>query len=143
MAKRFLIVAANILEKKNKILLVQEKLKKVKGKWNFPAGRLEENESLIDCVKRETKEETGLKVKPSYLVGIYQYPRYNAIIFVFKSKILKGKLATGILKAKWYSINEIRNLNKKNRLVGSYVLEAIEDYKDRRKIPFKFIKVLK
>jgi len=146
MEKKILLVVANILEKNNKILLVQEKKKQVKGKWNLPAGRIEKNEGLINCLKRETKEETGFEIKPLYLIGIYHYPQHSAMIFIFKSKILKGKLIfppAEIIDAKWCSISEIRNLGKRNRLIASYILESIKDYKTKRKVPLKFIKTLK
>lgn len=93
--KKFHIVGGNIIEKDNKILLMQETFEKVKGKWNLPAGRLDMNEDIITCAKREGEEETGFKLKPSYLVGIYQHHKaleHNVILFVFKSEILGGKL---------------------------------------------------
>jgi len=64
--KKISIVGSNIIEKDDKILLMQETLKGVKGKWNLPAGRLEEKENIIACVKREGEEETGFKLKPLF-----------------------------------------------------------------------------
>ena len=55
------IVIGGLIEK-NKFLLVQEAKEKCKGKWNIPAGRMEVNESVIDCLKREIKEETGCDI---------------------------------------------------------------------------------
>lgn len=53
------IVIGGLIEKDNKFLLVQEAKENCKGKWNIPAGHIEVNESVIDCLKREVKEETG------------------------------------------------------------------------------------
>lgn len=41
------IVAEVCVKKDNKILMVQENRKEKKGKWNMPAGKLEENEDII------------------------------------------------------------------------------------------------
>ena len=40
---------------------------------NQPAGHLENNESLIDAVIRETQEETAWQFEPTHLVGIYRW----------------------------------------------------------------------
>ena len=48
-------------------VLVQEKQglkEKYKGGLVFPGGHVEANESLLDSVIREIKEETGLTIRP-------------------------------------------------------------------------------
>jgi len=42
--------------------------------WGLPGGILEPGESLPDCVRREVFEETGLKVEPVKITGIYSSP---------------------------------------------------------------------
>jgi ADP-ribose pyrophosphatase YjhB (NUDIX family) len=141
------VVGSNIIEKDNKILLMQETLEKVKGKWNLPAGRLDVNEDIITCAKREGEEETGFKLKPLYLVGIYQHhltSEYNVILFVFKSEIVGGKLTIPeeAMDVRWFSFDEIRELNERGLLRSSYIWKAIEDYKAGKKIPLGFINIL-
>lgn len=140
------VVGSNIIEKDNKILLMQETLEKVKGKWNLPAGRLGMEEDIITCAKREGKEETGFKLKPSYLVGIYQHLtlEHNVILFVFKSEIIGGKLTIPeeAMDVRWFSVDEIKELNKKGLLRSSYIWKAIQDYKAGKKIPLNSISIL-
>lgn len=141
------VVGSNIIKKDDKILLIQETLKRVKGKWNLPAGRLEEKESIITCAKREGEEETGFKLKPSYLVGIYQHHltlEHNVILFVFKSEIIGGKLTISeeTMDVKWFSFDEIKELDKKGLLRSSYIWKAIKDYKAGKKIPLESINIL-
>jgi len=140
------VTAANIIEKDGKILLIQETGEKVKGKWNFPAGRLEMHEDIINCAKREGEEETGFKLEPLYLVGIYQHYltlSHNVVLFVFKSEIIGGKLTIqeGIMDVKWFSLDEIKELNKKGLLRNLYILKAVEDYKMGKKITLDFINI--
>ena len=128
----FHIVGSNIIEKDNKILLMQETLEKVRGKWNLPAGKLEMKEDIISCAKREGEEETGFKLEPLYLVGIYQHHltlEANVVLFVFKSEIVGGKLTVPqeAMDVRWFSFDEIRELNEKGLLRSSYIWKAIND----------------
>ncbi len=53
------------------ILLVQEGKEHVKGKWDFPGGGLEHDESIKECAEREVKEETGYEVESTGVYGVY------------------------------------------------------------------------
>ena len=44
--------------------------------WSIPGGGMEIGETIAETVVREVEEETGLKVEPDRLVGIYTNPRH-------------------------------------------------------------------
>jgi len=44
----------------------------------MPAGAMELDESIYDCVVREVKEETGLDVESATLIAIYSSPAWQA-----------------------------------------------------------------
>lgn len=46
------------------------------GNWAMPGGAMEIDESLVDSVVREVKEETGLDVEVTGLLGTYTDPRH-------------------------------------------------------------------
>jgi ADP-ribose pyrophosphatase YjhB (NUDIX family) len=46
------------------------------GNWALPGGAMDLDESLVDSVVREVKEETGLDVEVTGLVGTYTDPRH-------------------------------------------------------------------
>lgn len=57
-------VTCAIIVKDNKILVAQRSEKmKLPMKWEFPGGKLEENENEIDCIKREIKEEINIEIE--------------------------------------------------------------------------------
>ncbi|WP_409291385.1 NUDIX domain-containing protein [Peribacillus sp. SCS-37] len=58
-------------------------------KWSLPAGALEPGETPADAVAREVWEETGLRVTPKRLAGVfggrefrYQYPNGHEVEYV-------------------------------------------------------------
>jgi 8-oxo-dGTP pyrophosphatase MutT (NUDIX family) len=44
--------------------------------WALTGGAMEIGESIAETAIREVKEETGLDVKPEYIIGIYTDPRH-------------------------------------------------------------------
>ncbi len=54
------------------LLMVRRGKEPAKGLWSLPGGRLEHGESLAEAAAREVLEETGLKVKVSDLLGVYE-----------------------------------------------------------------------
>lgn len=45
--------------------------------WGLPGGALEVGESFAECAQREAAEETGWRVQPGRLVGVYTSPDYD------------------------------------------------------------------
>lgn len=63
--------AAVAIIKGTKVLMLKRKDNK---KWTLPGGTLELDESLVDCAIREIKEECGLDVVVSDIIGTYTDP---------------------------------------------------------------------
>ena len=83
--ERFLpthIVSAGavVLNEQGEVLLVKDDRK---GSWTFPGGIIEEGEGVLDGVKREVLEETGITVEVGELFCVTsntcKYPGYNGV----------------------------------------------------------------
>lgn len=141
-------VGLNIIEKDNKILLVQETKEHVRGKWNTPGGRIDPRENIFECAAREGEEETGFKLKTEYLVGVYQHHKIlknNVMLFVFKSKVLGGELIQPnheVMGLKWFTFDEIKDMKENGLLRAPHVWQSISDYKSGKKYPLEIITVL-
>lgn len=63
-------VVAALIKKDNKILIAKRSTgnKDVIGKWEFPGGKVEENETEEQAIEREIKEEFDILVKAEKFV---------------------------------------------------------------------------
>lgn len=77
------------------LILVQNRVKSWCG-VAFPGGHIEKNESIVDSVIREIKEETGLLISNVRLCGIKQWFKNDvrSICFLFKTSSFIGELSS-------------------------------------------------
>ena len=67
-------VRALIFDERGALLLEKQALF---GSWALPHGCLDVGESILDALKREVREETGLDVVRAEPFGIYSDPKYS------------------------------------------------------------------
>ncbi|WP_313191827.1 (deoxy)nucleoside triphosphate pyrophosphohydrolase [Sphingobacterium sp.] len=88
-------VACALIEKDQQILICQRSAKmKLPLKWEFPGGKLEEGETLEECLVREVLEEINLNIQinePLTKVE-YHYPDFSLTLYPFICSIKSGKL---------------------------------------------------
>jgi 8-oxo-dGTP diphosphatase len=77
--------------------------------WEFPGGRVEEGEDLIEALTREIKEESGLDVEVGPLISVFSNLKNPAVIFGFRCKYISGELRTSAesLNFKWSSSDNV------------------------------------
>jgi ADP-ribose pyrophosphatase YjhB (NUDIX family) len=135
---------AAIVEQNGKFLLVEEETDRG-NRYNQPAGHLEDNETLIQAVIRETLEESAYEFTPESLLGVYQWkhPHNDTtyLRFAFIGKVgayyPMQELDAGIVQAVWMSIDEIRD--KQHLMRSPQVLTCIEDYLAGKRYPLEVI----
>ena len=120
------VVVGVVIRRDGEFLLVQEKSPKIYGLWNFPAGHVDVGESLEQAAIRETKEESGYNVEIIQELAIFHVQSTDSIKHAFEGKIVGGELKfpeDEILDAKWFTLNEIKQM--KDKLRGEWILETI------------------
>ena len=113
-----------IQDKKGRVLLSHRRDLDI---WTLPGGHVEEGELPTDAAIRETREETGLKIKIKGLVGVYKKKQINRFDFVFLGKNKGGKLKKTRTadKHKFYKIKKIpQNTLPKHK---ERIQDAVED----------------
>lgn len=73
------------------------------GLWGFVGGEIEFGETILECARREVKEETGFDISDVVeLIGVYSWPAYTKVEYpervVQKIAIfLKTAIISGVL----------------------------------------------
>ena len=62
------------------------------GCINFPGGKIEPNETIEECVIRETFEETGITIKNPKKVGYVEFPGVDFYVHIFWSTEFSGSI---------------------------------------------------
>jgi ADP-ribose pyrophosphatase YjhB (NUDIX family) len=135
---------AAIVEQNGKFLLVEEETDRG-NRYNQPAGHLEDNETLIQAVIRETLEESAYEFTPEALLSVYhwKHPHNDTtyLRFAFIGKVgvhyPMQELDDGIVQAVWMSIDEMRE--KASLMRSPQVLTCVEDYLAGKRFPIEVI----
>lgn len=139
------VTVASILERNGLFMLVEEETDDGL-RFNQPAGHLEADESLVDAVVRETREETAHHFQPDYLVGIYLWPRpdgevtYLRFAFggVVGDEIEGAHLDAGIVRSVWMMPDEIRACSSRHR--SPLVMQCVDDWLAGRRFPLDMLR---
>ena len=105
-------VAVSVIEYKNKILITKRLNKNfLPGLWEFPGGKIEKNETAIQTIIREVKEETNLTVSnPIFLGNIkHKYSHFGVNISLFISFPKSIKSLNLSQEYRWIRMKDILN----------------------------------
>ena len=111
-----------IVNRTRRVLLVQ----KWDGTWGLPGGRVEKGESPRKAVRRELREETGLRMDSARLVLEKERAGRREFVYVVTKRLVRGSLAgktREILRQKW-----VRAARAKRLLTNGNVLRLEKAY---------------
>jgi len=138
------VTVAAIAERDGQFLVVEER---ASGRVviNQPAGHLEDGETFLEAVVRETLEETAWVFAPRAVVGVYVW-RPAHVNRTFLRIAFSGELAGhdaarpldhGILRTRWLSRAELAE--PRARLRSPIVLQCVDDYLAGARYPLSLI----
>jgi len=136
-----------MLEHRGKLLLVQEAVGKIRGKWSEPAGHIEMGETPFEAAIREAREEAGYKIRITGLFRLYFRPALKKeqgyINYTFLARPIGkqlNKLDPEIMGTKWYSKKELKTFPRELAR-SEYVLERINDWLSGHKsVPLTYVR---
>ncbi len=132
------VVAGALIEKSGQLLLVKRAADTTEGgKYSWPGGYLEQEETIAQGLLREVKEETGYEGKIISLFSINDNPQRDMgnVDFIFLVKPLKkiGKHDKEISSIHWFALDK---LPPKNQIAFDHA-KTIQLYLRWRKEKFK------
>lgn len=79
------------------------------GRWSFPAGFVERGERVEDAAMREIREETGLSVHLTSLLGLWSETGETVVLAVYAATIVAGTLRPGddLDEVAWFGADDL------------------------------------
>src|SRR2546425_3579199 len=109
--KRPILGVGAIIIESDRVLLVERGREPLKGYWSLPGGVLEIGEKLVEGVRREAREETGLEIEPQSVVEIFERimcdaegaAEYHYVLVDYLCRVTGGALGPGddVSRAEW------------------------------------------
>lgn len=105
--------AGVLVERDQQLLLVQRAIEPFAGRWDIPGGFCQEWEHPTECAVREVREETGLAVELTALLGIfvdtYDSAGYNTLNIYYRAQVVGGapQPADDAAALRWFACDEL------------------------------------
>jgi len=134
-----LIGVGALIYEGDRILMAQRGKPPLQGLWSLPGGLVETGESLEDAVRREVREETGMVVRPTGVLEIFERimrdaagaAEYHYVLIDYVCAVSGGELRAGddACKVEW-----VRRRDLKKLAITEGTLAVIEKgFRKRRK----------
>ena len=133
------VTVAAVIEREGRFLIVRER---IRGRTvlNQPAGHLEDGETLLQAVVRETLEETAWAFEPEALLGLYQWRSargHSTLRIAFCGTVrdfdAARPLDPPIIATEWLTRQELAA--RDGALRTPLVLRCIDDYQRGTRLP--------
>ena len=115
-----LVGVGAIIVDSGRVLLIKRGKAPLLGEWSIPGGMLELGEAVRHAAEREALEETGLQVRATELLGVFERivpddqkrTVYHYVLIDFLCEKLAGEVRAGCdaADARWFTRDDLENL---------------------------------
>jgi 8-oxo-dGTP diphosphatase len=117
---RPLVGVGAIIVERGRVALIKRGKPPLVGEWSIPGGMLELGETVRQGAEREALEETGLAVRATELLGVFDRVvldeekrcQYHYVLIDFLCERISGDLRAGAdaADARWFTLDEVNKL---------------------------------
>ena len=79
-----------------RVYLARRSIEPGAGRWTYPGGFLELGEAAQEGARRETEEETQLRVEVGRLIGAYSRPYVGVVTLIYEASVVGGEPLPGV-----------------------------------------------
>jgi len=129
------VAADGVVVRDGGVLLIKRKTEPYKECWAIPGGMIERGETLKETCAREVFEETGLKVTPLKMLGVFDNPERDprwVITVFFLCKVVGGNLVKQTNETEdigFFTEEQIREMDiafDHREMISKAILEGFE-----------------
>ena len=106
------VLCGIIFDSKKRLLITRRGSGDFKGKWEFPGGKLENNETEKECLIREINEELNIKVdiKSFFMKNTHVYPTFKVKLISYICEFKSGNIdLIDHDKFEWIDISKLKD----------------------------------
>ncbi|WP_135081195.1 NUDIX hydrolase [Terasakiella sp. SH-1] len=89
------IVVGAVCTWEDQFLLCRRAIAPSIGKWTFPAGFMELNETVAQAAAREAYEEAGVHVDIKDIIGVYEVPSVGHVMIMHRAQMRSADFQAG------------------------------------------------
>ncbi len=89
------LVVGTLPVRDGRVHLARRAIEPGMGRWSYPGGFLELGEATAEGARRETEEETQLRVQVGPLLGAYSRPHAGVVTLIYEADVVGGEVAPG------------------------------------------------
>ena len=90
------LVVGTLPVRNGRVYLGRRAIEPGAGRWSYPGGFLELGEAAQEGARRETEEETQLRVEIGRLIGAYSRPHGGVVTLIYEAQVVGGEALPGV-----------------------------------------------